>query len=155
MEATTQTRIVSGASARRAASIFHYGNLAAALIPGFAILWFGMSMLVFAVNSHHPDPRVLAFNRRAARNYYPVMAVVLLVIAAGFGGLAEALELPQLLEAVGLDFLGRLGLDPDFASLLFAMWFVLFIVLVPLSIRALIDIHRTDWHDVVVKPDEE
>ena len=155
MEATTHTKIVSGASARRAASIFHYGNLAAALIPGFAILWFGMSMLVFAVNSHHPDPRVLEFNRRAARNYYPVMAVVLLVIAAGFGGITENLGMTRLLETMGLGFLGRLGLDPNFAALLMSMWFILFIILVPLSIRALIDIHRTEWHDVVVKPDEE
>lgn len=155
MEATTQTRIVSGASARRAASIFTYGNLAAALVPGFAILWFGLSMLVFAVNSHHPDPRVLAFNQRAARNYYPVMAVVLLIIAAGFSGMTESLGLTHLLQALGLGFLGRLGLDPDFAALLFTMWFVLFIVLVPLSIRTLINIHRTDWRDVVVNTDEE
>lgn len=151
------TRFISAASAKRAASLFHYGNLAAAIVPGFAIPWFGLSMLVFAVNSHHPDARVLDFNRRAARNFYPVMAVVLLTIAAGFGGLAKDLGVEALVHAVGLDTWARrsIGMDPNFLGLVMALWILLFVVLVPLTIKSLIDIQRTPWRDMTLSSDAE
>lgn len=151
MATSEPVKTISAASAKRAASMFHYGNIVAALVPGFAILWFGLSMLVFAVNSHHPDPRVLDFNRRAARNFYPVMAFVLLIVGAGFGGLTEKLGITALLHKLGLDTLGHhlLGLDPNLMALLVAMWALLFVVLLPTSIVALLQIQRTEWHDIV------
>lgn len=146
------SRIISAASAKRAASLFHYGNLAAAIIPGFAILWFGLSMLVFAVNSHHPDSRVLEFNRKGARHFYPIMAIVLLTIAAGFSAGGKTPGLTPLIHAIGLDTFARheVGMDPGFLGLIVGMWILLFIIIVPLTIRSLIEIQRTPWRDLTI-----
>lgn len=53
----TPTRI-SGQSARRAATWFNWGNIVAMIVPlPLAIFWTGLSMLVYALNKHHPNPK--------------------------------------------------------------------------------------------------
>ena len=56
-EETVIGKIARGSSARRAAALMNYGNLIAILVPfPLLIFWFGASMLVYAMNRHHPDP---------------------------------------------------------------------------------------------------
>ena len=51
----------------------NYGNLVAILIPfPLLIFWFGASMLVYALNRHHPDPRVGHYTQQAAYRFYGV-----------------------------------------------------------------------------------
>ncbi|MFP5506851.1 MAG: hypothetical protein ACLGH6_11690, partial [Gammaproteobacteria bacterium] len=86
---------VSARSARRTASLFNYGNIVA-MVPGLLlapyiliakptgvatvllfvlmivppILWFGVSMVVYAMARHHPDPQVGHFTQQAAYRFY-------------------------------------------------------------------------------------
>ena len=63
----TAPKIVTAASARRAAKWFNYGTLVAIAIPlPLAIFWTGMSMLIYALNKHHPNPKVGYYTQSAA-----------------------------------------------------------------------------------------
>ena len=93
---------VSARSARLTASLFNYGNIVAVL-PGLLlapyillaqptgtsmillfvlmmvppILWFGVSMVVYAMARHHPDPQVGHFTQQAAYRFYGMFGLVI------------------------------------------------------------------------------
>ena len=96
------TQQVSARSAKLTASLFDYGNLAATLsglvlapyilwaepsgpatvllfvlmiVP--PILWFGVSMVVYAMARHHPDPQVGHFTQQAAYRFYGMFGLVI------------------------------------------------------------------------------
>ena len=56
---------ISGRSSRFAAMQMDIGNLVSMLLPPLPILWFGGSMLIYALHRHHPDPRVGHYTQRA------------------------------------------------------------------------------------------
>ena len=57
-ETAEATQIVSGRSSRFAAMQMDLGNLISILLPPLPLLWFGGSMLIYALHRHHPNPRV-------------------------------------------------------------------------------------------------
>lgn len=117
-----QAKTVSAASAKKTAKIFYYGNILSVLIPfPVFVLWFGASMLVYALFRHHPNPRVGYYTQIAAYHYY---------------GLAGAL-VPILTFAPG-DF---------FKNYWLVLWIVCAAVLLPLSIHQLLKINREEWQD--------
>ena len=93
---------VSARSARLTASLFNYGNIIAT-VPGLVvapyilwaeptgpatvllfvlmivppILWFGVSMVVYAMARHHPDPQVGHFTQQAAYRFYGMFGLVI------------------------------------------------------------------------------
>lgn len=93
---------VSARSARLTASLFNVGNIIA-MLPGLflapyiliaqptgmatvllfvlmivpPILWFGVSMVVYAMARHHPDPQVGHFTQQAAYRFYGMFGVVI------------------------------------------------------------------------------
>ncbi|PIE82859.1 MAG: hypothetical protein CSA09_04735 [Candidatus Contendobacter odensis] len=72
-EETTLGKIARGSSARRAAALMNYGNVISILLPfPLLIFWFGASMLVYAMNRHHPDPKVGHYTQRAAYRFYGI-----------------------------------------------------------------------------------
>lgn len=72
-EDTVIGKVARGASAKRAAALMNYGNLIAILIPfPLLIFWFGASMLVYAMNRHHPDPKVGHYTQQAAYRFYGI-----------------------------------------------------------------------------------
>ncbi len=114
--------VVTAASAKKTAKWFYYGNILAVLIPfPLFILWFGASMLVYAMMRHHPNPRVGYYTQIGAYHYY---------------GVAGAL-VPVLTFAPG-DF---------FANWWWALWIICAAILIPLSVRQLLRINREEWHD--------
>ncbi len=116
------TNIVKADDARKTAKIFYYGNILAVLIPfPVFILWFGASMFVYAMFRHHPNARVGYYTQIAAYHYY---------------GLAGAL-VPVLTFAPG-DF---------FKNWWWVLWVFCAVVLIPLSIRQIMQINREEWHD--------
>jgi hypothetical protein len=115
-------KTVTAASARKTAKVFYYGNLLSVLIPfPVFILWFGASILVYALFRHHPNPRVGYYTQIAAYQYY---------------GLAGGL-VPVLTFAPG-DF---------FVNWWWALWLVCVAILLPLSVRQILRINREEWHD--------
>jgi hypothetical protein len=97
-----ETMRISAASARRSARMFNLGNLFA-LLPGLIlapiillirpegtsliymfvlmvvppILWFGISIMVYIIARHHPNPRVGFYTQQAAYRYYGMFGVVI------------------------------------------------------------------------------
>jgi hypothetical protein len=102
INATPAPQQVSARSAKLSASLFNYGNIAA-VAPGLAlapyillaqpagmsmillfvlmmvppILWFGVSMVVYALARHHPDPQVGHFTQQAAYRFYGMFGLVI------------------------------------------------------------------------------
>ncbi|MCK5905916.1 MAG: hypothetical protein KAG86_11560, partial [Gammaproteobacteria bacterium] len=55
----SESNIVTAASAKSSAKLFSYGNIVAVLIPvPMLIFWFGASIVFYAMQRHHPNPRV-------------------------------------------------------------------------------------------------
>ena len=93
---------VSAHSARRTAALFNYGNIIA-MVPGLLlapyiliaqptgmatvllfvlmivppILWFGVSMVIYAMARHHPDPQVGHFTQQAAYRFYGMFGLII------------------------------------------------------------------------------
>lgn len=121
-------RILSARAVRRAAALFNYGNLLALALPlPLGIFWLGASMVVYAMNRHHPDPRVGHYTQWAAYRFYGLVGLV--VVAATFFG-------------TGL-----------MAWLI--TWGILAAILVPWTIYDLVKIHRETWRDITVTSEEE
>lgn len=137
---------VSAQSARRTATLFNYGNIIA-MVPGLLlapyiliakptgvatvllfvlmivppILWFGVSMVIYAMARHHPDPQVGHFTQQAAYRFYGLFG---LIIPVG--------------TFYGTDW-----------HLWILTGGVVALVLIPWSILALRQIARTSWADTV------
>ncbi|VAW77272.1 FIG01182189: hypothetical protein [hydrothermal vent metagenome] len=111
-----------GHKARRAAAVFNYGNILAILVPiPLGMLWLGMSMLVYAMNRHHPNEKVGHYTQQAAYRFYAVTGFF--VAAATFipgGGLTYYL----------------------------IAWAFAALILIPWSIIDLLRIRRDTWSDM-------
>lgn len=114
--------LLSGHKARTAAAVFNYGNIIAMMVPvPLGMLWLGASMLVYALNRHHPDPKVGHYTQQAAYRFYGISGFF--VAAATFipGG-----EWTYYLVA----------------------WALAAAILIPWSIFDLIRIRRDRWDDL-------
>jgi hypothetical protein len=128
MEHGPAVRLLSGRRARKAAAVFNIGNIVAILVPlPLGILWFGLSMVIYAMNRHHPNHRVGYYTQQAAYRFYGITGFF--VAAATFipgGGWTYYL----------------------------VAWAMAAVILVPWSIYDLIRIRRERWDDIQV-PEEE
>lgn len=115
-------QVLSGAKSRNAAALFNYGNIIAVLVPvPLGMLWVGISMLVYAMNRHHPDAKVGHYTQQAAYRFYGVSGFF--VAAATFipGGHWEYY---------------------------LAAWVLAAAILIPWSLYDLFRIRRDRWDDV-------
>ncbi len=118
---------ISAASARRAAALFNYGNLVATIIPlPLGILWLGLSMAVYTMNRHHPNPRVGYYTQWAAYRFYGVVGFVV----------AEATFYSESLKVWLIT------------------WAVMALILIPWTIYDLIRIYREQWQDTYRSEEE-
>ena len=125
MEATASSpqQTISGRSSRLAAMQMDIGNLISMLLPPLPILWFGGSMLVYALHRHHPDPRVGHYTQQAAYRFYGVMGAII---------------------PVGTFFPGR-GITPWLIA-----WGLGLAVIIPWSLWSIMRIRREEWPDISV-----
>ncbi len=120
---------VSAQSARTASQLFNYGNIAAILVPlPLGLLWVVGSMIIYAMNRHHPNERVGHYTQQAAYRFYGI---------TGF------------FVAAGAFIPG----DGWFWYLV--AWGLAVLVIVPWSIMDIMRIRRETWHDVTINPEEE
>lgn len=126
-EKTPTGRVARGSSARTAASLMDYGNIIAIVFVPLVIFWFGASMLVYAMNRHHPNPKVGHYTQKAAYRFYGVTGFFL---------------------AVAIFFPGT-SWTPYLVS-----WALAAVILIPWSILDLIRIYRDEWVDVVIEEEE-
>ncbi len=122
-------KIVTARSARGAATHMDIGNIIAVLLPlPFGILWFGLSMLVYALHKHHPNPKVGEYTQRAAYRFYGVTGAVV---------------------PIATFFPGR-GVTHWFVA-----WAIAALILIPWSIWSLTRIRRDTWEDVNIPIDPQ
>lgn len=95
-------RLITAKSARFSARLFNLGNIFA-LLPGMLvaplmmlsqpgrtamifmfimmvvppILWFGISIMIYIIARHHPNPRVGHYTQQAAYRFYGMLGVVI------------------------------------------------------------------------------
>ncbi len=120
-------RQVSGASSRFAAMQLDIGNLISMCLPPLPILWFGGSMLIYALHRHHPNPKVGRYTQQAAYRFYGVMGAII---------------------PIGTFFPGR-GITPWLIA-----WGIGLAVIVPWSIWSIMRIRREEWPDLVLPPSD-
>lgn len=114
--------MLPGRKARAAASVFNIGNVVAILVPiPLGMLWLGLSMLVYAMNRHHPNEKVGHYTQQAAYRFYGVTGFF--VAAATF------------IPGGGWDYY-------------LIAWALAALVLIPWSIADLVRIRRDDWEDM-------
>ena len=121
-EDTAIGKVARGSSAKRAAALINYGNIIAILIPfPLLIFWFGASMLVYAMNRHHPDPKVGHYTQQAAYRFYGVTGffIVIATFIPGNGWIWHLIA-----------------------------WIVAALILIPWSIIDLRRIYRDEWVDI-------
>ncbi|HDP89867.1 MAG TPA: hypothetical protein ENN42_07925 [Thioalkalivibrio sp.] len=142
---TQGPRTVSAKSARGAAKLFNYGNIVTLTLAGtplvfgsgatgygtiFAtvlaivpiVLWFGASMLLYALNRHHPNPRVGHYTQWAAYRFYALLGTLIVV---------------------GTFF------PPEIIYFL-VYWAITAIIIIPWSILDIVRINRETWEDTVI-----
>lgn len=120
---------ISGRSARFATSLFHYGCIAAILLPiPLGLLWLGASIVVYAMNRHHPNPKVGHYTQRMAYVFYGV---------AGF------------FVAVGIFFSGTSWVPYAVA------WAVGAVIVIPWAVLELLRIRRDTWEDLTLESQPE
>jgi hypothetical protein len=122
-DAARPVRIVSGRSSRFAAMQMDLGNLISMLLPPLPVLWFGGSMLIYALHRHHPNPRVGYYTQRAAYRFYGVMGAII---------------------PIGTFFPGR-GITPWLIA-----WGIGLTVIVPWSLWSIVRIRREPWPDITL-----
>jgi hypothetical protein len=116
--------MLPGRRARSAAAVFNYGNIIAIIVPvPLGMLWLGMSMLVYAMNRHHPNEKVGYYTQQAAYRFYGVSGFF--VAAATF------------IPGGGWDYY-------------LIAWAFAGAVLIPWSIADLIRIRNDDWQDMEI-----
>lgn len=116
--------MLPGRKARSAAAVFNYGNILAIIIPvPLGMLWLGLSMVVYAMNRHHPNPRVGHYTQQAAYRFYGI---------AGFF-VAVATFIPG-----------------GGVSYYLVAWALAAAILIPWSIFDLIRIRRERWDDLQI-----
>ena len=122
-ENTAIGRIARGSSARTAATLMHYGNIIAIVFIPLIILWCGASMLVYAMNRHHPNPKVGHYTQRAATMFYAVSGFFVVIAT--------------LIPSEGWNYY-------------LMAWIAAAVIILPWSLRELHRIYKDDWSDLLV-----
>jgi len=119
-----QNQVITAKQAASTARWFSIGNLVSIIIPfPLGIFWFGASMVVYAMNRHHPNPRVGYYTQQGAYQFYSIVGLVV-VVATFFG-----------------------------TELFYWMltWALSAAILIPLSVYNLMKIKNEAWQDVAVE----
>lgn len=120
-----QKKIISAAQQRMSARIFNLASMVAVLIPPLLMIWIAASIFAYASVAHHPNPKVVHFNRIAGYRFYGVAGAMVV-----FGQPIY-------------------GLFNNWHGLL-VIWAVFAAVVVPLGLRDLLLVQREDWRDMEV-----
>ena len=130
MEKVTYTKTITAKQSCSTASQFNWGNIVAILIPfPLVLFWFGASMVIYAMNRHHPNEKVGHYTQMAAYRFYFITG---------------------LLVAVGAFIPG--GRDSIWYYA--AVWLGGVLIMLPWSFYDLYRIRQDDWQDVDITVEE-
>lgn len=120
-----QKKHLSADSQRFSARIFNIASMVASVIPPLLMIWIAASIFVYASVAHHPNPRVVHYNRIAGYRFYGVAGAMVVF---------------------GQPIYGLFG---NWHGLL-AVWAIIALVVIPLGLRDLVRVRREDWRDMDV-----
>ncbi|MDP2961812.1 MAG: hypothetical protein Q8N54_03570 [Sulfurimicrobium sp.] len=121
-----QKKIISADQQRFSARIFNLASMIAVLIPPLLMIWIAASIFAYASVAHHPNPKVVNYNRFAGYRFY------------GVAGAMVVLGQPIY------------GLFSNWHGLL-AIWAIFAVVVIPWGIRDLLQVQRENWQDMEVE----
>ncbi|MDO8890844.1 MAG: hypothetical protein Q7V00_03245 [Sulfurimicrobium sp.] len=121
-----QQKIISADQQRFSARIFNLASMIAVLIPPLLMIWIAASIFAYASVAHHPNPKVVNYNRFAGYRFY------------GVAGAMVVLGQPIY------------GLFSNWYGLL-AIWAIFAVVVIPWGIRDLLQVQRENWQDMEVE----
>lgn len=127
LEPSDTTLVVTAKSSRRGPVLFNVFNIIATLVPfPLMVFWLGASMVLYAMNRHHPNPKVAHYVQWAAYRLYAIAGL-----------------------AVPVATFFSVTLTPWLVYWAFAA-----IVMIPWSIVDLIRIRQDTWEDTVIQRSE-
>ncbi|MGV6858263.1 MAG: hypothetical protein ACWA5X_04755 [bacterium] len=115
-----EKKIFSGKAAKSIASSFHYGNIISIVIPVLIPIWFGATIILYAMNRQNPNPRVGFYIQWGAYTFYALVGLII-PVATFF--------------------------PPEIKYYLY-LWGALLAIMVPVSIYFLIRISQEEWQDI-------
>lgn len=118
---------VSATQQRVSAQVFNVASMVAVAIPPLLMLWIAASIFVYASLAHHPNARVVYYNRIAGYRFYGVAGAMVVFGQPIFG----------LFHVWWQGWL--------------AIWLVFAVVVFPLGIRDLIRVRRETWQDMDIE----
>lgn len=121
-----QKKRISAGSQRLSAKIFNLASMVATVIPPLLMIWIAASIFAYASVAHHPNPRVVHYNRIAGYRFYGVAGAMVVF---------------------GQPIYGLFG---NWHGLL-AVWAILALVIIPLGLRDLFRVQREDWQDMEIE----
>lgn len=128
-DTTVNPTTLTARRARNAAAVFNVGNIVALLAPiPLGMIWLGLSMAVYAMNRHHPNPKVGAYTQRAAYRFYGISGFF--VAAATF-------------------------IPGDAWWYYLVAWGAAALILIPWSVADLIKIGRDTWVDTLLTESDD
>lgn len=120
-----QKKIITAEQQRSSARIFNLASMVAVLIPPLLMIWIAASIFAYASVAHHPNPRVVHYNRFAGYRFYGVAGAMVVF---------------------GQPIYGLFG---NWHGLL-AVWAIMALAVIPLGLRDLIRVQRENWQDMDV-----
>jgi heme/copper-type cytochrome/quinol oxidase subunit 2 len=130
MESASETHyIISAKQQMRAAQGFTFFScLAVLLLPLFIpmFIWIAASIFMYAAAANHPNPKVCEYIKQSGYRFYSTF--VLLVVMAFFGF--------TLGEKIGA------------LNVLFLVWGISVLLVVPLGVRDMLRASKEDWQDI-------
>ena len=118
-----QKKHLSANSQRLSATIFNIVSMVASTLPPLLMIWIAASIFVYASVAHHPNPRVVHYNRIAGYRFYGVAGSMVVF---------------------GQPIYGLFG---NWHGLV-AVWAIIALVVIPLGLRDLVRVQREDWQDM-------
>lgn len=120
-------KIISAASQRFSARIFNFASMIAVALPVLVMIWIAASIFVYASVAHHPNPRVVYYNRIAGYRFYGVTGALVV-----FGQPVY-------------------GMFQHWWQGLLAVWLVAVLAVIPLGLRDLLRVRRENWQDMTME----
>ena len=124
------TKIITAQQQMRTAQSFSFFSIIAVLIPVLIPIWIAASIFVYAAIAHHPNPRVCDFLTYSGYRFYGLVGTLVAVL--NFSS--------YLSNLVGGGY-----------NLIFIIWALAILIVVPLGIRDILRAKREPWQDFIVE----
>ncbi len=136
---STEPIILSPDSCLKSARRFNLYSMVSALVFPLVIpmmFWIAGSIFVYASIAHHPDERVVHYNRHAGYRFYGAVGLALL-LGYVFLGLPVKDWIPHWEKWYGI----------------LVLWAIVLLMIIPLGVREHFRAGKEIWKEIVVQPE--